>query len=390
MSSSYAWIKSVESGLLELEERPQFGALYLFPWEALEKRLTHLLGEGVKITHSEKGWEAAVEQVQGMSEQCYSLELFLPPLCSPLFLLIAKEDLSLLVGALFGGEALAGFLAEKGMLQGTLNYLATEMLLTIEESGFLENLSGRVGSLQERAVHAEEEAFVTELELTYQGHTLHARLLLPRKLRSEWKAHFNNTFSLLASRCALQCPISLAVEIGETTLRLDEWKEVKVGDLIIVDKLHYDPHLATGRALVTLGSIPLFRGKVKEEGIKLLEYPLYQIDERNGSEENMDEEAFESKEQDEFEEEEEEEEVEESPAAEGKGISLEQIPVTLTLELGRVRMNLEELLKLSAGSLLDLKMDVESGVDLVVHGKKVGKGQLVKMGELLAVRIVQL
>ena len=71
-------------------------------------------------------------------------------------------------------------------------------------------------------------------------------------------------------------------------------------------------------------------------------------------------------------------------------ISSKDIPIALVIEIGRVQMSLQKLLDLQPGNLLEMDVRPESGVDLVVNGKCIGKGELLRVGETLGVRILDL
>ncbi len=71
-------------------------------------------------------------------------------------------------------------------------------------------------------------------------------------------------------------------------------------------------------------------------------------------------------------------------------ISRDQVSVPLTIEIGRVNLSLEKLLQLKEGNVLDLSIQPESGVDLTVNGQCIGKGELLKVGDSIAIRILDL
>ncbi len=71
-------------------------------------------------------------------------------------------------------------------------------------------------------------------------------------------------------------------------------------------------------------------------------------------------------------------------------VSTSAIPVTLTVEVGRLKMNVEQLLHLSPGNLLEMDVRPEQGIHLLINGVRVGKGELVKVGDVLGVRVTQL
>jgi len=71
-------------------------------------------------------------------------------------------------------------------------------------------------------------------------------------------------------------------------------------------------------------------------------------------------------------------------------ITPNEIPVNLVVEIGRIQMNVQKLLQLEPGNLLELNVHPEQGVDLVINSKKVGKGELVRVGENLGIRILEI
>lgn len=76
--------------------------------------------------------------------------------------------------------------------------------------------------------------------------------------------------------------------------------------------------------------------------------------------------------------------VEETP------YSADEIPLTVVIEIGRIQMNIQKLLHLEPGNLLDLNIRPENGVTLTVNGAPVGKGELIRLGETLGVRLLTL
>jgi len=67
--------------------------------------------------------------------------------------------------------------------------------------------------------------------------------------------------------------------------------------------------------------------------------------------------------------------------------SLLDVPVDVTVEVGRTKMSIGELLSLSKGSIVDLKKTSGESVDVFVNGKLLGKGEVVVVNERLGVRV---
>lgn len=69
---------------------------------------------------------------------------------------------------------------------------------------------------------------------------------------------------------------------------------------------------------------------------------------------------------------------------------LEQLPVRVVFEVGRLDLPLAEVRRLAPGYVLPLAKPTESAVDVVANGRKIGHGSLMKIGDSIGVRIERL
>jgi type III secretion protein Q len=69
---------------------------------------------------------------------------------------------------------------------------------------------------------------------------------------------------------------------------------------------------------------------------------------------------------------------------------LDAIPVEVAFELGRVQLDIGELRRLAPGSLVPITRPIEDAFDIVVNGKRFGRGTPVRIGNSLGVRITKL
>jgi len=77
------------------------------------------------------------------------------------------------------------------------------------------------------------------------------------------------------------------------------------------------------------------------------------------------------------------------PAGTGLDI-VKDISVTLTIELGRTRMSLKELLKLEQGSVVELQRMVDEPMDVLVNGTLVAHGEVVVIDDTFGVRLTDI
>lgn len=85
--------------------------------------------------------------------------------------------------------------------------------------------------------------------------------------------------------------------------------------------------------------------------------------------------------------------LEELAASEGgpsMGLShLMDVPVRVTVEVGRTKMRLADLVHLSPGSLLELDRAAHEPADILVNGKIVARGEIVTIDKSYGVRITE-
>lgn len=70
--------------------------------------------------------------------------------------------------------------------------------------------------------------------------------------------------------------------------------------------------------------------------------------------------------------------------------SLGSIPVRVVFQAGQIEMTISDVERLAPGVLLPIDRTVDDVVDIVVNGKRIGRGGLVSVGNSLAVRVVRL
>ncbi len=69
---------------------------------------------------------------------------------------------------------------------------------------------------------------------------------------------------------------------------------------------------------------------------------------------------------------------------------LMRVPLHVTAELGGCTLTIEEILRLGAGSIVDLNRPAGGPIDLLVNDKIVARGDIVAVGENFGVRITEL
>lgn len=69
---------------------------------------------------------------------------------------------------------------------------------------------------------------------------------------------------------------------------------------------------------------------------------------------------------------------------------IEEVPVRLVFELGRLEIPLGELGTIAPGHVFALGRDERQPIDLLVGGRRIGRGEIVSLGGALGVRVLSL
>lgn len=70
--------------------------------------------------------------------------------------------------------------------------------------------------------------------------------------------------------------------------------------------------------------------------------------------------------------------------------AIREVPVRLTVELGRCRTTIRELLQLGQGSVLELDNEAGSSMDVYVNGYLIAQGEVVVVNEHYGIRLTSL
>lgn len=389
------WMKHICDTLEDLKEIPLWGYPPAFPLEALSEKIATLLNlSEVKISVEHSKMRSGQEISSGLGAHIVCTSIELSPLSEPLYWLIGQEELRKLCTTALQSSSAGTYQNGKGFTsssfqEGFYRFLGLQIAEAIDSLNAFNDLSIKMGF--SRPV-PKEESFCIDVGLHLPKQTLWGRIVCPTSFRSAFKAHFSMTPArLAASPLAREIEIPMQALIGLVRLHPAQLEKVKPGDFIILDHCSYDPSTHKGSAVLFLKTFPLLRVRLKPEGLKIVDYAFYY-------EENImkDEESFAEEEPAEPEEELEGDEnhlwssseTGESPVEHPH--SSQEVQLSLTVEVARLKINLEKLLHLQPGNVLELPVHPEQGVDLSIGGKKMAKAELVKLGDILGVKILQL
>lgn len=153
--------------------------------------------------------------------------------------------------------------------------------------------------------------------------------------------------------------LRLAVETGEAKLSIGELRSLNPGDVLMLD-----PWPATQMRLVLARQLQA-RATRHDTTLTLLEAPTgaHYLKELAMSE-TLDGPSLDS--------------------------SLDELPLKLVCQAGSVELTLAQLRELGEGSLVQFADQRQDSVDLMVAGRRVGQGQLVRIGDGLGIRVLSI
>ncbi|ERE48932.1 Flagellar motor switch protein fliN [Cricetulus griseus] len=70
--------------------------------------------------------------------------------------------------------------------------------------------------------------------------------------------------------------------------------------------------------------------------------------------------------------------------------TLKDVPVQMTVELGRTRLTIKELLQLGQGSVVELSALAGEPLDILINGHLIAQGEVVVVGESYGVRLTDI
>src|SRR5437879_1867502 len=69
---------------------------------------------------------------------------------------------------------------------------------------------------------------------------------------------------------------------------------------------------------------------------------------------------------------------------------LHDIPLQISIEIGRLKIRVGDLVKLTAGSLLELKKPAGEPLDISINGTYVARGEVIVVEQTSGVRIIEI
>lgn len=296
--------------------------------------------------------------------------------------------------------------------EGVMSYVIIEMLKALSpelDPGLPKlRLEGLARGLDEiiPLVGDEPHLAVVQMKAVVGQHSGYLRLLIPSSVLglvnppADGGAQKARRAANLSAHLARLAGVKsfLRAEIGQVKVSSGDLAGLREGDVVLVDQLGVRPDRGEGgtaRLKVGRGRVGWAEAEVVlEQGRYQAKLTAFQLGEPNreepevasnpappppegGSQINA---SLDSR----------SEELEEKTQNRTGGELLNDIPLQLTIELGRVSVTADEVLALQVGQVLDLNRVPGEPVELSVNGKVVARGEVVEVEGHLGVRVLSL
>ena len=432
VSRPWSWLKTISRELFALDETPLTGNPPPFPWEKLSQEFAKTFSlEGFQITPGELKLRENDEIMAGLTTPCLATQVAATGMEGTCAFWMSREDVKLFMSKILHLSNAVSEMQPADLVATFHRFLSVESVHMLNMCDFDKRISFKISS------HSEEKppaALCQDINIAIGKDNIFARLVIPNEFRKSWRNFFLKAAGPAQAQARAKLDdveTTIHLEAGRTTLTVNELLNIHPGDLLLLDHVFYNSDPEKSRILLTLNGKPLFRARLKAGSLKILEIPLHNevydsmIEKVNPAQTPSNIGPTEPnqpphlEEDNPFPDEEEDEEdleladanamppagaptartpppaakspsVAPTPAQMTGPLTSDNIPIQLVVEVGAVNMSVQKLLELAPGNLLDLDLAPENGVNLVVNGRIVGKGELLEIGESIGVRILQI
>ena len=387
MNIKNPWINQLIDTVDASTDQNYFGSIPHFNISQFSEKLAKLFPQEELILNIISGdFFSSTLTFKSLGTNPTVISLELQPLQSPFFISFTSEDLNNLSKLLLSKETTHSF-HESELLKGFFKFFFLKSLEIFREDNQFEGLSIK---LSDQSIKS-EDSYVTKINLTSSNNSLFFNMIFPRTFQEELKTYYTSKKIPLEKRLNFTTlSMELLSVVGFTHLKKHELEEIKVGDLVLLEHCSYQPKLKKGYFKIYHQNLPLFQAKAKEDYIKILDFidsgESQGMKNLDSSKSSNDDYFFE---EDHMNDEHNIYSDDQHHKNTEKLINPDQIDLPIFCEIGRFNMSLEKLLQLRSGSTIPLSNRPEEGVYLTLNQKKIARGELVQLGDIIGVKILE-
>jgi type III secretion system apparatus protein YscQ/HrcQ len=362
------WLKARDELLSSLQKQDEGSfSLPVFPKQECEQKLKekfHL--EEVELSFESQGLLSAAPAVQEYGEHVLLQPFLANPFESGEFYIVSsEEDLQALIGTIFNDSSLASYFYEKDRLLGFHYYFVAEICKLVQEVSWIPSMAVKVtGDVAFSARALEGDYHVVQVTCRLDSSYVRFSVLVPdTTAQSVYKflEEKNQTFDI--QKIDMQTPVTLSVEVGFCQISEEDWHQVVPGSFILLDACLYDPDTGDAGAFLSIQRTRFFGGRFldKQSG----DFKITGLQELQ---------------------------PEDAPEEHSEGGPAAPLPsaTKIVAEVARYTLSVGEFLKLEPGSILHFEgMHPTLGVDIILNGAKVGRGNIIALQDVLGIRVLE-
>lgn len=271
MDESTTYLKEIEPAVMDyLNEEVKNFATPSFPLNDLAKKIkATFLTDSMEISLGTREWKSHETILNGLGKNPISLPLELTPLEGALFWVMGSEDIEKLISWMKFSKGEELKISSPDLLKGIYRYIALEVADIMSNLSTFSDFSVKMGE----KMGFDQMCFSIDVSLKNGEESVWGRLVLSKELKRSFENHFSIKKVTLKDleQTAGKLSLALSLNVGGVELSQDELNQLKEGDLIVPDALHYNPKLQKGNIRVMLGEKALFVAKPKEGHVKLMD-----------------------------------------------------------------------------------------------------------------------
>ncbi|MBQ8498832.1 type III secretion system cytoplasmic ring protein SctQ [Chlamydia sp.] len=365
---SSGWLKAREELLRSLQKQEEeASSLPVFPKQECEQKLKDKFQlEEVELSFVSRGLLSAATAVQEYGEHVLLQSFLATPFESGEFYLVSsEEDLQALIGTIFNDNSLTSYFYEKDRLLGFHYYFVAEICKLFQESVWIPSMALRVtGDVAFSARSLQGDYHVVQVVCRLDSAYVRFSLLVPETTaQSAYKFLAEKDQAFDMQKVDLLAPVTLAVEVGFCQISEEDWHQVVPGSFILLDACLYDPDTGDAGAFLSIQGTRFFGGRF--------------LDKQSGS--------FKITGLQEL-------QLENPPEEQSAEVPAAPLPSAMKIvaEVARYSLSVGEFLKLGPGGILPLEgVHPALGVDIILNGAKVGRGNILALQDVLGIQVLE-
>lgn len=369
MKQSQAYLfEKISKQIQQIDSIPLFGNGPPLNFEEFSFLLAKQFGIDDFTVRFKAGQWKEKEEIQEQNKGKMIIQpVILSPIDSPIFWVLSKTDRDKLTGQMLSDKPNKKAFSSSVLQEGFYRFLLLEVLSIAQELHPIQQMT--LVLPEEKIEIPNEDGICIDVEIGFGTCTAWGRLILPESFRKNWVQHFS-AFPppYIPNKLSKQLPLEIGIKIGSIELSQKEWKKLNAGDFLLPDILSTE-----NTGVLVLDQIPLFQVYIHQNQIELIDYDFNTEDNMEESE-NAIEDTLSHK----------------LEIAEKESKAIKNIPLQINIEIARLKITLDQLMKLSPGNLLELPPLADKKVSLIANGQKIGVAELVYLGETLGLKILEI